>query len=73
MQITTVMVVILLVWAPLTLMLRGGAPLPPLPTPSNIHLTNESLGWLDGTFLAQISFVVIIVSHRPLAAGHERI
>ncbi len=28
-QITTVMVVIFLVWCPLTLMLRGGAPLPP--------------------------------------------
>ena len=36
MQITTVMVVILLVWAPLTLVIPGGAPLPPLPTPSAI-------------------------------------
>src|SRR6266446_853071 len=37
MQITTVMVVILLVWCPLTLALRGNATLPPLPTPSNLH------------------------------------
>ena len=35
MQITTVMVVALLIWCPLTILLRGGAPLPPAPTPSN--------------------------------------
>ena len=48
--------------------------LPPLPTPSNLHLTNESLGWLSGTFWAQISFVVIIVAfgHSLLAmSGFE--
>src|ERR1700677_2640142 len=39
MQITTVMVVIILVWAPITLFMLGGANLPPLPTPSNLHLT----------------------------------
>src|ERR1700736_1395287 len=49
MQITTVMVVIILLWAPITLIVRGGAQLPPLPTPSNLHLTKESLGWLNGT------------------------
>src|SRR5207253_7838727 len=38
MQITTVMVVILLVWCPLTLLLRGNSQLPPLPTASNLHL-----------------------------------
>ncbi len=74
MQITTVMVVILLFWAPITLMMRGGAKLPPLPTPSNLHLTNESLGWLSGTFWARMSFVVILVSigHSLLAmSGFE--
>ena len=78
MQITTVMVVILLIWCPLTLVmhgaLQGKVPLPPLPTPSNIHLTNESLGWLNGTFWAQISFVVLIVAfgHSILAmSGFE--
>src|SRR5712691_5274137 len=74
MQITTVMVVILLIWCPLTLALRGGAQLPPLPTPSNLHLTNESLGWLDGTFWAQLWFVVMIVAfgHSLLAmSGFE--
>jgi len=75
MQITTVMVVILLIWCPLTLMMRDTpAPLPPPPTPSNIHLTSESLGWLNGTFWAQISFVVLIVAfgHSILAmSGFE--
>jgi len=66
MQVTTVMVVILLLWAPVTLILRGGAQLPPLPTPSNLHLTNESLGWLSGTSFAQLSFVIMLV-----AAGHS--
>src|SRR5438876_11533159 len=37
MQITTVMVGILLIWCPVTLALRGGAQLPPAPTPSNLH------------------------------------
>jgi len=78
MQITTVMVVILLIWCPLTLVmhgaLQGKVPLPPLPTPSNIHLTNESLGWFSGTFWAQMSFVVLIVAfgHSILAmSGFE--
>src|SRR3984893_6383536 len=74
MQSTTVMMVILLIWCPLTLVMRGNTILPPLPTPSNIHLTNESLGWLNGTFWAQISFVVLIVAfgHSILAmSGFE--
>src|SRR5712671_6270943 len=66
MQITTVMVVILLLWCPLTLALRGNATLPPLPTPSNLHLDSNSLGWLNGTFFSQISFVILVV-----ALGHS--
>ena len=74
MQVTTVMVVILLIWCPLTLALRGGGQLPPLPTPSNLHLTSESQGWLNGTFWMQLSFVVLIVAfgHSLLAmSGFE--
>src|SRR6516225_9822779 len=66
MQVTTVMVAVLLIWCPLTLILRGGGQLPPLPTRSNLHLSSESLGWLNGTLFAQISFVVVIV-----ALGHS--
>ena len=74
MQITTVMVVILLIWCPLTLVLRGPVSLPPAPTAANLHLTRESWGWLDGTFLTQISFVVVLVAfgHSLLAmSGFE--
>jgi amino acid transporter len=67
MQITTVMVVILLIWCPLTLALRsGGVHLPPAPTPGNLHITPESWGWLNGTFLTQLPFVIMIV-----ALGHS--
>src|SRR5436305_2356505 len=66
MQVTTIMVVILLIWCPLTLAVRGGAQLPPAPTPGNLHLTKESWGWLDGTFFTQIPFVIMIV-----ALGHS--
>jgi amino acid transporter len=74
MQITTVMVVILLIWCPLTLLLRGSAQLPPLPTPANLHLPKDSWGWLDGTFLTQVSFVIVLVAfgHSLLAmSGFE--
>jgi amino acid transporter len=73
MQITTVMVVILLIWAPLTLLFRGGQ-LPPAPAPANLRLTPESWGWLEGTFFTQIPFVILIVAfgHSLLAmSGFE--
>src|SRR5208283_4726775 len=44
MQITTVMVVIFMIWCPITLILRGPAQIPPAPLPHNIHFTDESLG-----------------------------
>jgi amino acid transporter len=74
MQITTVMVIAILIWCPLTLAIRGNTQLPPLPTPSNLHLTDESLGWLAGTFWAQVSWVVLLVAfgHSLLAmSGFE--
>src|SRR2546426_3309093 len=45
MKITTVMVVILIVWCGLTLLARGGS-LPPAPVPRNLHFSDEALGWL---------------------------
>src|ERR1700693_1871255 len=47
MQITTVMVVLLIVWCMYTIWIRG-AHLPPFPTPANIQLDKRSLGWLYG-------------------------
>lgn len=74
MQVTTVMVIALLIWCPLTLLIRGGADLPPAPFPTEIRLSEESMGWLHGTFLQQLPFVLMIVAfgHSLLAmSGFE--
>src|SRR5437667_11850619 len=44
MGVTTVMVVVMLVWCSLTLWLRG-ATLPPF----DLHFSDDALGWLGGT------------------------
>jgi amino acid transporter len=49
MYITTVMVVMMIGWACLTLVIKGGQ-MPPLPTPSNLSFsggTDNALGWLQ--------------------------
>lgn len=45
MYVTTVMVVILILWSCLTLIERGGQ-LPPLPLPANLSFDPGALGWL---------------------------
>ena len=74
MQITTVMVLALLIWCPVTLLLRGNVTFPPPPTFENLHMTEESLGWLNGSFLTQITAVMMVVAfgHSLLAmSGFE--
>ncbi|MBL8210683.1 MAG: APC family permease [Bryobacterales bacterium] len=74
MQITTVMVIALLIWCPLTLLIRGNWQLPPAPSPQNLHFNHESLGWLQGTFWEQLPAVMMIVAfgHSLLAmSGFE--
>jgi amino acid transporter len=66
MQITTVMIVILLFWAALTILLKGRWELPPAPVPSNLMFSDDAQGWFKGTSLLQISVVAIIV-----AFGHS--
>src|SRR6266702_3449140 len=66
MQITTVMVVILLIWCPLTIFLKGRFNLPPSPTPSHLMFSDEALGWLKGSSLLRFSMVAIII-----AFGHS--
>ncbi len=73
-QITTIMVIILLIWCPITLMLQPKVELPPAPTPANLHFTDESLGWFAGTVWPQISFIAITIAfgHSLLAmSGFE--
>ncbi|MBS1819808.1 MAG: APC family permease [Acidobacteria bacterium] len=72
MQITTVMVVILILWCVLTVLERGGA-MPPPPTPANLHFSDEALGWLKGTVWPTVTAVAIFVGfgHSILAMSGE--
>ncbi len=72
MKVTTVMVVILIAWSLLTLAKIGFNP-PPLPSLSNMKLDGEFLGWLHGSPLTQITWVVLIVGmgHSVLAMSGE--
>ena len=74
MQITTVMVVDLLVWCPLTLLLRGNVELPPVPSLETVKQSKHTLGWLHGSFWQDIPIVMMIVAfgHSLLAmSGFE--
>lgn len=66
MQITTAMVVIFLLWCPLTLLIRGPAQTPPAPLPRNFDFSPEAVGWLEGTFLPGIGAIGLVI-----AFGHS--
>ena len=72
MQVTTVMVVILVVWCVLTLLARGGA-LPPAPVPRNLRFSDDALGWLKGTGWPSFTAIAILVGfgHSILAMSGE--
>ena len=73
MQVTTVMVVLLIVWCGYTVWVRG-AHLPPFPWPSNIQLDKRSLGWLYGhQILKMIPMIAVFVGigHSVLAMSGE--
>ncbi len=73
MKITTVMVVILLVWGFFTV-LHDGSHLPPAPAPANLHFSHDALGFLAGTHLAAtLGFfgIVMAFGHSILAMSGE--
>jgi amino acid transporter len=73
MKITTVMVVILLGWGTYTVIHRG-AQLPPLPLPSNLHFSDDALGFLKGTRFAStlgLFGVLMAFGHSVLAMSGE--
>ena len=73
MQITTVMVVVLLSWG-IYSVIHQGAHLPPLPTPSNLHFSNDALGFLKHTsFLKTLGLfgVLMAFGHSVLAMSGE--
>jgi amino acid transporter len=72
MQITTVMVVMLIVWCLLTIFRNGYQPVP-APIPANLHFSPESLGWLQGTVAPSITVIAILIGlgHSLLAMSGE--
>ena len=72
MQITTSMVVILIVWCILTIARMGHNPVP-WPTPDNLHLSDDALGWLKGTVAPSITAIAILIGlgHSLLAMSGE--
>ena len=73
MVITTVMVVILLIWCTITV-LRAPIVLPPNPLHAGVvPLNKESLGWLNGTWFGHITWIILFVGfgHSVLAMSGE--
>ena len=72
MQITTTMVVILIVWCLATILKNGYQPVP-LPTLENLHFNPDALGWLKGTVAPSITAIAILIGlgHSLLAMSGE--
>ena len=79
MQITTVMVVILLFWCPITLLTMDNVKLPPAPVAQNLRfgvdaLGHSTLGWFAGTIWPNIAAIALVIAfgHALLAmSGFE--
>jgi len=73
MIITTVMVVLLLIWCTITV-LKAPIQLPPNPLhPGVVPLNKESLGWLNGTWISHLTWIIAFVGfgHSVLAMSGE--
>lgn len=73
MQLTTVMVIVLIVWCVYTVWVRG-VHWPPAPVPQNMILNSRSLGWLANAHWAHtLTLAVIFVGlgHSVLAMSGE--
>src|SRR5437870_10188973 len=73
MHVTTVMVVLMLAWCGYTLWMRG-AHLPPWPEPSNMHFSDQALGWLRHTnwpYTIGLVGIFIGLGHSVLAMSGE--
>jgi amino acid transporter len=73
MQITTIMVIILLLWGVFSVMVRG-VHLPPPPTPQNLKFSSDALGFLRGTRLVPILGlfgILMAFGHSVLAMSGE--
>ncbi len=68
MQVTTIMVIMMLVWGGYTILVRG-VHLPPAPIPSNLHFSQDALGFLKGSGLPILGLfgVLMAFGHSVLA------
>ena len=73
MIITTVMVVILIIWCTITVLRSVPVQLPPNPLhPGVVPLNKESLGWLQRNLVQPFDVDHPVRRLRALGAGHER-
>ena len=73
MYVTTVMVILMLAWCGYTLWVRG-IHLPPWPEPSNLHFSQDALGWLRHTnwpYTIGLVGILIGLGHSVLAMSGE--
>ncbi len=72
MQLTTVMVVILIVWCVATILTRGFAPVP-FPSLDTMRFSDDAVGWLKGTFATKIMLIALLIGfgHSILAMSGE--
>ena len=73
MIITTVMVVMLIIWCTFTVF-RVPIQMPPNPLhPGVVPLTRDSLGWLNGTWISHLTWIIVFVGfgHSVLAMSGE--
>ena len=73
MIVTTVMVVILIIWCTITVF-SAPVHLPPNPLlPGVVKLNKESLGWLYGTWISRFTWIILFVGfgHSVLAMSGE--
>jgi amino acid transporter len=72
MAITTVMVVILIIWCTITVLRAPVMQLPPNPLhPGVVPLNKESLGWLDTTWFRHLPFKALISIVAFVGFGHS--
>src|SRR5262249_7986208 len=73
MQITTAMVVLIILWCGITLLVRGGQ-MPPSPLPEHLRFSPDALGWLAGTdWHKKIGLLGLLIAfgHSVLAMSGE--
>jgi amino acid transporter len=72
MQITTVMVVMLIIWCLFTILSKGYQPVP-FPSVTNVHLSEGAMGWLKNSGLTGIPAVAVLIGlgHSLLAMSGE--